>query len=333
MVEAGFFLIIRFNKIYINDMRKLSLLPFLLLATQSFAGWDFSLTTNAAYYIENKVKTGDEHFSRPSGPYDGAEALTRLDAKYTLPTPLGDHWLLKGATVELITSMELSPITLRPMAEVDFTPLPFLVFGAGASIGSGWNVLGFEGMVKYDFESKDYEKLTPFTHYFYDLWASGTFQFDTGALIEGEWSHVVMVASYKLLYEGLTGTSDGEIWQWQESAGKANGLQYSITGVLGYQMPLVLNMIGVMGEFYGHFDKDDYGEVAESFDGDFTTADLSALFNFGIDDKNSLTTLLTFRRNRSYSATHSDEDEEPLLHAKGGEWSFYRLAFSWKHKF
>lgn len=306
---------------------------FLALSTFAFAEWNLSLTTNAAYYIESEVKTGDEHFSQPSGPYDGVEAITRLDAKYSIATPLGNHWLLKDATVEFTGSLELSPVTLRPMVEMDFTPLPFLVFGAGASIGSGWNVLDFEGLVEYDFGTKDYEPLTPFAHYYYDLWASGTFQFDTGALIEGDWSHIVMVASYSLIYAGLTGVDDGIIWQWQESAGQANGLQYSITGVLGYQMPLVLNMIGIMGEFYGHFDKDDYGIVAESFDGDFTTVDISALFNFGINKTNSLTTLLTFRRNRSYSTKHSDEDEEPLLFVRGGEWSFYRLAFSWKHQF
>lgn len=302
-------------------------------AVNALAGWEYSLTTNGAYYVEHEVKTGDEHFSAPNGPFDGVEALTRLDAKYTIPTPLGEHWLLKGANVELWGSFELSPVTVRPMVEVDFTPLPFLVFGAGASIGSGWNVLGFEGLARYDFKTADYEKLTPFAHYFYDLWVSGNFQFDTGALIEGDWSHVVMVASYKLFYEALTGVDDGDIWQWQESARRANGLQHTFTGVLGYQMPLTLNMIGLMAEITGHLDKEDYGEVARSFDGDFTTTALSLLMSFRLNEKNNLTTLVTFQRDRSYSRKHDDEDQEPLLHVTGGEWSFYRIAFSWKHKF
>lgn len=314
-----------------RSLKFLAVLPFAVAS--AFAGWEYSLVTNGAYYVEHKVKTGDEHFSAPSGPYDGLEALTRLDAKYTIPTPLGDHWLLSGADVELWGSLELSPVTLRPMVEVDFTPVPFLVFGAGASIGSGWNVLGFEGLTKYDFETQDYENLTPFTHYFYDLWASATFQFDTGALIEGDWSHVVMVASYKLFHEAMTGVDDGEIWQWQESARKANGLQYSFTGVLGYQMPMTLNMVGLMLEMEGHLDKDDYGPVAQSFDGDFTTTAISALTSFKLSDKNSLTVLYTFERERSYSQLHDDEDQEPLLHVTGGEWSFYRVALSWKHKF
>jgi len=314
-----------------RNLKFLAILPF--AAATAFAGWEYSLVTNGAYYIENDIKTGDEHFSAPSGIYDGVEALTRLDAKYTIPTPLGDSWLVKDANVELWGSFELSPVTIRPMVEVDFTPVPFLVFGAGASIGSGWNVLGFEGLTKYDFNTGDYENLTPFAHYFYDLWASATFQFDTGALIEGDWSHVVMMASYKIFYEALTGVDDGTIWQWQESARRANGLQYGITGVLGYQMPLALNMVSLLLEIDGHFDKDDYGPVAESFDGDFTNADMSLLMSFKLNETNSLTTLYTFSRHRSYNKKYSDEDQEPLLNVRGGEWTFYRIALSWKHKF
>ncbi|MCQ2102205.1 MAG: hypothetical protein MJY98_03150 [Fibrobacter sp.] len=314
-----------------RNLKFLTIVP--LLAASAFAQWDFSLTTNGAYYIKNKVKTGDEHFSQPTGPYDGVEALTQFNARYTIPTPLGESWLLKGANVKLTGSFELSPVTALPKIKAEFTPVPFLVFSAGAMIGSGWNVLVFEGLTEYDFNTADYESLTPFTHYYYDLWASATFQFDTGALIEGDWSHVVMVANYEVFYEAMTGVDDGEIWQWKETARMANGLQYYFTGVLGYQMPIALNMVGLMTEITGHFDKEDYGIVANRFDGDFTTVSLSGLFSFTLSERDNLTTLLTFRRNRSYNQKHDDEDQEPLLVVKGGEWSFYRIALSWAHKF
>lgn len=299
----------------------------------SSSGWSFSLTTLAASYIERKIETGDDHFASVAGPFDGAKAMTTFNATYTLPTPLGSHWLLSGANVELTGSLELSPVSLRPKLSVDFTPVPFLVFGAGASIGSGWNPLGFDGMSKYNFKKAEYESLTPFAHYYYDYWASATFQFDTGALIEGDWSHVVLVASYKWIYQGITGVDDGEIWEWQVFPGCANGWQYSVTGVLGYQMPLVLNMVGVMGEFYGHYDPADYGKIGKTFDGDFMWIDLSLLLSFKLNETNSLTTLYTVEGERSFATKHEKADEEPLLVKTGREWFFYRIALSWKHLF
>lgn len=314
------------------DLKKIFALA-LIGTSFALAGWNFSLTTQGAYYIENEVKTGDEHFAKPAGPFDGGKALTRFNAAYSIPTPLGEHWLLKGASVDLIGSLEFSPVNLMPALEIGFTPVPFLVFGAGASIGSGWNVLGFEGLTKYDFATADYENLTPFAHYYYNLWASGTFQFDLGAILDGEWLHVVMSATYKVYYEGLTGVDDGEIWQWKETDKMANGLQYNFTGVLGYRMPMAWSMVGILVDIYGHFDKDDYGDVANRFDGDFTNATVGLLSVFSLNEKNSLTTLLSFQRSRSYSTPHDDEDQEPLLRVTGGEWSFYSIAFSWEHKF
>ena len=295
--------------------------------------WSFSEETDAVIYPSYKVKAGGSHFSRTDGPFDGFEGLTRFDATYTLPTPLGAHPLLSGAELEFTGSFEVTPITVVPMVELDFTPVPFLVFGTGASVGSGWNFWFLEGLAKYDFETEDYEALTPFAHYYYDFWFSGTFQFDTGALFPGDWNHVVFLSSYRLIYSAMTGVDDGEIWQWKESALCANGWRYDVVGVLGYQMPLTLDMVGVMADFYGHYDPDDYGRVSNSLDGNFMTVDLSLLLSFRLNEKNSLKTLLTFERNRSYSVLHDDEDEEPLLTKSGAEWSFYGVYFSWTHLF
>lgn len=308
---------------------------FALVAGTAFAAgsWSFSEETDAAYYPSNKIKTGGDHFSPLDDPYEEFEALTRFDATYTLLTPLGEHELLVDANLEFTGAFELSPVSVRPMLEMDFTPVPFLVFGAGASIGSGWNAFAVEGLSKYNFNKKDYEDLTPFAHYYYDFWFASTFQFDTGALIEGDWTHVVFVASYQWIYSAMTGVDDGEIWKWQDSGLRANGWGYDVVGLLGYQMPLRLDMVALMAEFMGHYDPDDYGRVANSLDGNFMTVDLSLLLSFKLNDKNSLKALFTFERNRSYAEMHEDEDEEPLLTKTGAEWSFYAIYFAWTHEF
>lgn len=317
-----------------NSLDKIIAALALVAGTSAAAGsWSFSEETDAAYYPSSKFKTGGDHFSPVDGAYDAVEALTRFDATYAIPTPLGEHELLKDADVEIMGSFELSPVSVRPMLEVDFTPVPFLVFGAGASIGSGWNFWIVEGLSKYDFKTQDYEDLTPFTHYYYDFWFATTFQFDTGALIEGDWTHVVFLASYQWIYSAMTGVDDGEIWQWQESTLCANGWRYDVVGLLGYQMPLTLDMVGVLAEFAGHYDPKDYGPVANSLDGNFMMVDLSLLLSFKINEKNSLKTLFTFERNRSYAEPHEDEDEEPLLTQTGAEWSFYAVYLAWTHEF
>lgn len=309
-------------------------LSFFLLPVVAFAGeLNFSLTTAAADYLERDIEPGEDHFASVAGPFNGAKVATIFNAIYTLPTPLGSHWLLKDADVEFTVGLELSPLSIRPLVKAEFTPVPFLVFGAGGTIGTGWNPLGFDGMSIYNPVKAKYESLTPFKHYYYDFWASATFQFDTGALIPGDWSHVVMQASYQWIYKGITGVDDGDIWEWQVIPGEANGWQYYVTAVLGYQMPLVLDMIGFMAEFYGHYDRSDYAKMYRGFDGEFMWIDLSVLLEFAFNEKNTLKTLFTFEGDRSFSVKHENSDQEPLLKRTGREWSFYRIALVWDHKF
>lgn len=314
------------------------LLPLLLIPAAVFAGeFSYSLTTAAADYLEREIEPGEDHFASVAGPFNGAKAATTFNAKYTIPTPLGTHWLVKDATVDLTGSFELSPLSIRPQLKAEFTPVPFLVFSAGGSIGTGWNPLGFDGMSIYNFKKQEYEALTPFAHYYYDFWASATFQFDTGALIEGDWTHVVMLATYQWIYKGITGVDDGDIWEWQVIPGEANGWQYYFTGVLGYKMPLTLQMVGFMAELYGHFDRSDFDKgirkTGKTFDGEFMWIDLSLLLDFKLNDKNGLKTLFTIEGDRSFATPHEKSDEEPLLLKTGREWSFYRIALIWEHKF
>jgi len=310
------------------------ILSFLLLPVAAFAGeLSFSLTTAAADYLERDIEPGDDHFAGIAGPCNGVKAATVLNAKYSQPTPLGSHWLLKDASVDLTAGLELSPLSIRPLIKAEFTPVPFLVFGAGGTIGTGWNPLGYNGMSIYNDVKHEYEALSPFKNYYYDFWASATFQFDLGAVIEGDWNHLVMLASYQWIYKAITGVDDGDIWEWQVIPGEANGWQYYVTAVLGYKMPLVLDMIGFMAEFYGHYDRSDFSKKYRDFDGEFMWVDLSVLFEFAFNKTNTLKTLFTFEADRSFSVDHESSNEEPFLKRVGREWSFYRIALIWNHDF
>ena len=293
-------------------------------------GLSYSLKVDAAYYIETDYQKGKDHFAKPTGPYDGILARATWEATYTLPTPLGQGELLSGANVEFKGAIEASPLTIRPIVKVVFTPFPFLVFEAGSSIGTGWNALGFEGFSKY--KNGDYKDITPFAQYYHDHWVNATLQFDTGEIFEGDWNHVVMMATYEIIYQGITGLNKGQLWAWQNIEGNINGLGYDFYAILGYKMPLFVDLIGFMADFYGQYSSKDYGDIASTY-GNFMTIDLCALAELAFNKNNSLLVGARVSSRRSFSTPHKKGKEEPYLVKSGREWFFDGFIFSWEHKF
>lgn len=301
--------------------------------------WKFYEQTAGAYYFKSDYVSGGDHFAPITGLFNSFELKTTFNAECKIPAPLGKHFLLKDSNVRIKTAFELCPVTVRPLVSVSFTPLPFLVFSTGASIGTGWSAFGFKGLCKLDENGKiskksiEYENLTPFGNYYYDFWFSGLFQFDTGAIFQGNWTHAVMQASYTVSYVGVTGVDDGKIWLWQLVGNNCNGWRYTANFVLGYQMPLPLSMIAVNTDVYALFNSDDYGIYSSSYNGDFTNVTISPMLKFDFSKKDSLFVLFEFKKRRSFEEEHSDSKEEIFLTYSGAEWFFNRIAFSWTHVF
>ena len=301
--------------------------------------WKFYEQTAGAYYFKSDYVSGGDHFAPITGLFNSFELKTTFNAECSIPAPLGKHFLLKDSNVRIKTAFELCPVTVRPLVSVSFTPLPFLVFSTGASIGTGWSAFGFKGLCKLDENGKiskksiKYENLTPFGNYYYDFWFSGLFQFDTGAIFPGDWTHAVMQASYTVSYVGVTGVDDGKIWLWQLVGNNCNGWRYTANFVLGYQMPLPLSMIAVNTDVYALFNSDDYGIYSSSYNGDFTNVTISPMLKFDFSKKDSLFVLFEFKKRRSFEEEHSESKEEIFLTYSGAECFFNRIAFSWTHVF
>ena len=301
--------------------------------------WKFYEQTAGAYYFKSDYVSGGDHFAPITSLFQSIELKTTFNAECSIPAPLGKHFLLKDSNVRIKTAFELCPVTVRPLVSVSFTPLPFLVFSTGASIGTGWSAFGFKGLCKLDENGKiskksiEYENLTPFGNYYYDFWFSGLFQFDTGAIFPGDWTHAVMQASYTVSYVGVTGVDDGKIWLWQLVGNNCNGWRYTANFVLGYQMPLPLSMIAVNTDVYALFNSDDYGIYSISYNGDFTNVTISPMLKFDFSKKDSLFVLFEFKKRRSFEEEHSESKEEIFLTYSGAEWFFNRIAFSWTHVF
>ena len=292
-----------------------------------------SMTVDFAYYPKSDFVAGDTHFAPLTGAYSGVEGRVTGSLSYKIPTPLGEHWLLSDANINVKINLELSPVSIAPETKISFTPLPFLVFETGAKVGTGWNLGGLQGMAVYN-DIDGYTNLKPFQNWYTKFYAQGTFQFDTGAIIKGDWSHVQIMYSYQAYYSALSGVKNGDIWEWQCSGNKANGWQNYQNIVLAYQMPLKLSRVGVLTEIEGHYKDDDYNKDAyAAYKGSFKSISISPLMQFTFSDTQSLAVLCGFSSRRSFAQEHNNSKVEPNLTYSGREWYFNRIALSWTMKF
>lgn len=302
-------------------------------AAEQKSSMEYSVTTSGAYYLEAEHKTGSSHFSGVSGPYDGVEAVTEFDATYTMPFLNGDDELTADNHLALKLGLELSPVTVAPVASVTFSPIAFLEFAVGGTAGTGWNISDwFQGMAAYNEAKPEYKDLTPFAHWYLYGWASGCFMFDLAALWEGDWHHVVMTATYKAGYQKLTGT-DSDVWLWQASDGMASGWVYEQEYFLGYQMPLTVSMIGVGTTVSGHYKSSDYGKFSKNYDGDFRTIDIWPMAEITLNKTNQIYVVVDFTTRRSFKEKYEDSEHEPLMTKTGREWLLDAIALQWKHVF
>ena len=302
-------------------------------ATQAPSPWEFSATTSAAYYPEVEHDRGSTHITGISGPYDGIEAVAEFDAAYTLPFLRGDDEFTADNHVTFSAGLEVSPITIAPVASITVSPIAFLELAIGGTAGTGWNAFDlFQGMAAYNAVEPEYKDMTPFAHWYLYGWGSACFMFDLAALWEGDWHHVVATATYKAGYQKLTGT-DSDVWLWQETDGMASGWVYEQEYFVGYQMPLKLSMIGVGTTLSGHYESSDFGDYSSNYKGDFMTIDIWPMAEITLDKKDKIYVLFDFQSRRSFREKYKGEEYEPLMTYSGREWIFYTLGFQWKHLF
>ena len=298
------------------------------------SAWSFSSGTDFAFYPKSDYVTGSTHFAPLTGFYSGLEARTTLHATYTIPVPFNDGALFSGNTVAIDSAIELSPVTFLPKFSVSFSPIAFLNFKAGANIGTGWKFLGIKALSVYDSDKREYVQQDPFKTWFYQLYTSGTIMFDTAAIFPGDWNHVVAVASFEIDYTGLLNANKhAELFQWQTTGGKVQGLEFISSYILGYQMPLKLSMAGIMIDTEKYINENNFENKYKLFNGTFNTITINPLVQITFNKNDSILLLASFANRRSFEEEHTSTEEEPLLTYSGNEWLFRRIACSWSHKF
>jgi len=233
------------------------------------------------------------------------EAKLGFTGRFVFPFLQGDGPLTEGNNVNLALSAEISPISLNALAEAVLTPIAFLQFSAGGRIGTGWNIelfgsnvngIGFNrpganGLAEHDGSG--------FDGLLWKMQTGAAFQFDFAAIFPGDWNHVIVRTYHELNYAGYTRAKSGESWYFENNDGEnRNGGNYYGNYILGYQMPILLNMVALLFESDLYLYNTDGGS---QWGDERVRWTFSNILNFAVTEQFGVTLITQLRTRRNYT--------------------------------
>jgi len=273
------------------------------------------------------------------------EAKLSLSQSFVFPFLQGSGPLTKDNNIAAVLGAELSPVSLNGKAEIIWTPAAFFLLSGGGMAGSGWNMaLGNGiGINKPEKESDPLPRKaiidgTAFDGLLWRAWGAGTVQFDLGAVIPGDWNHILFQSRQELRYAAYSRADPGESWVYEADFGEnQNGLVYYGSYVLGYQMPLspVLDTVAFMAEMEMPLYDTPGGEYWGESLGKWT---FSGLFNFSITPRFSTALVIQMQTRRNHGSSNFNNKEyyyrDYEIKDDGGQTRllFYRAALLLSYK-
>jgi hypothetical protein len=300
---------------------------------ENFAPIDYDEVTKA----ELNVLGGISDEGRDLGG-QGFEARAVFGYETQLPFMEGTSPLTKDNNVKFRFTGEISPVTIAASAETVATPIAFLSFFASATVGSGWAIGDISGL-SFNTPDKTFEP-APLEGAVITAHMGGTFQFDFGVLVPGDWTHVVVVYRPSLQYEMFTAASGDEAWLWQADAGENyNGWNWKQLGVLGYQLPAVehVDTTGVLIETEQRVTKQDVSTMdSGGWGSDFMTVYVSPFVALKLNANNALTVQAQLARGRDYTDKTIGNAHFSNRKVDTGSptyWYFRRVALSYRYEY
>ena len=249
-----------------------------------------------------------------TGAWDGKKGIeAKGEAAYQVKIPMlvGEGPLMSGNNLKLKTQIGVSPIAATATLDAVLTPIAVLEVSLGGGAGTGWDfslmdLAGLKLATDGIGTTLNSDQLVG-TYYMGRLGAA--FQFDTGAILEGDWTSVVIRAYQELNYKGYSNAPADIAWEFENGGAMVNGFNYKGEYILGYQMPLIVNLVGVQLETYA------YNVLDSARTGLFS--DLSILANTQINENLSVLTAVQF--------TNFEKDANRVI-VKKAEPAFKRVA-------
>ena len=277
------------------------------------------------------------------------EARLILRQSFVFPFLQGSGPLTKDNNLAAVLSADVTPVSVNGIAEINWTPAAFFVLSAGTLLGSGW-ILPFgdgigigvsEPIGSYDPDVPRRVKSDgeAFDGLLWRVWGAATFQFDLGAVIPGDWNHVLFQTRQEFRYAGYTRAGPDDFWVYEnDERENKNGWVYYASYAFGYRMPLspVLTTIAFMAEMYKTLYYSPGGDIWRE---DLGRWFFSGIFDFTLNPKLNATLVFQFRTRRNFGASdlNSDDYYYPDITLNNDEpyrlIMFYRIALVFTYKF
>lgn len=186
----------------------------------------------------------------------GFSVDAKADVSYTLKMPMleGEGPLFSGNNLKVKANVGLSPIAVTGSVDAVLTPIAIAEISLGGGAGTGWDLglpfMSLEGLrigsgaIGTALSSDQLGGVYYFGH------AGVALQFDTGAILSGDWSSILVRTYHELNYQGYSNADAAQAWEYETGGAQVNGFNYKGEYILAYQMPLRLNLVGVQLETY-----------------------------------------------------------------------------------
>jgi hypothetical protein len=198
---------------------------------------------------DNKHHTGDGRVI--GGTFGGTQFELYFDYSFIIPFLRFDNPLTKNNNIKFTLLNQLSPVTHNVGFSVTLTPVAFLTFQSGFLIGYGWDIPNFAA----GFGINDHGVINRLSFAGPQIqgWFSSTFQFDLAFILPKQfqrWTHIVMLATPSIKYQGLLTISDYQPYMYQECPGeKMNGWKFVFEYLTGYRFYIIEDDTGENEQF------------------------------------------------------------------------------------
>ena len=264
---------------------------------------------------------------------------------YKIPFLQGESPLTEGNNINLSLSADITPISINAFVKAVWTPIAFIELSAGGRAGSGWHINLFDsdiygiGINTSGVNGEAVNDGSAFDGLLYKAHLGGTFQFDLAAIFPGDWNSVVFLTYHEINYHGYTRAKSNQTWYFEGDEGEnMNGFNYYGNFILGYQMPIFLNLAAFMTEMelylYDTPNRSAWGD-------DLIRWTFSCILSFEITEQFGIALITQLRTRRNFTNFNEKKDSLDSMYFQNRQLDtsnpqrleFYRIAAVATYKF